>query len=402
MKVRTELYNASGTAHFDNIRLSAGKLAVNTSYDAGQNYVAGVTDQLNNTVSITPDAYGQAKTVVSPTGETVNYSYNGQEQLKTVTDNAGSTTNYTLDANGNVTDVSTATNYNKSTFQYDVNGNLVQEKDALNNITSFAYDEGGRITKKTNPNSTSVSTGFDSYGNLKQILRFGGPAYEFGYDLEGKRTSSIVKDAGGQKTNEFSYGYDEVGNLISYKEKDGAGNVIGEIAAPSSPAGTKMYSDINQINGFDLKFGTVTATYNFSYTKGGLIKEVSSGGKTFTFQYDESNNLLSRTYANSTQDVYTYNEANQVVKTQTLDSASQPKWASQYMYDADGRTTQITGTGPGSPSAAYVYNDAAVVEKLNRLTKATINDGSGDQTFNYLYDPAGNMTSMTLYLRLST
>ena len=201
MKVRTDLYNASGTANFDNIRLSVGKLAVNSGYDGNENYVTSVKDQLNNTVNLTLDAYGQAKTIISPTEETTSYTYNGQEQLRTVKDNANNTTSYTLDANGNVTDVSTATNYNKSTFQYDVNGNLTQDKDALNNITSFAYDEGGRITKKTNSNTTSVSTGFDFYGGLNKVELSGGPTYEFGYDLEGQRTSSIVKDSVGQMTN---------------------------------------------------------------------------------------------------------------------------------------------------------------------------------------------------------
>ncbi|MHB1406339.1 MAG: RHS repeat domain-containing protein [Desulfitobacteriaceae bacterium] len=250
-----------------------------------------------------------------------------------------------------MTGVSTATSYNNASFQYDVNGNLTQETDALNNITSFAYDEGGRITKKTNPNTTSVSTGFDSYGSLNKVELSSGPTYEFSYDLEGQRTSSIVKDSAGQKTNEFSYGYDEVGNLISYKEKDGAGNLIGEITPPT---GSTMYSHINQLQGFDLKYGTYSVTYNFSYTKNGLIKEVSSGGKVFNFEYDESNNLLSRTYANSTQDVYTYNEANQVVQTQTLDNLNQPKWSSKYSYDPYGN---IISVKDGSGNAIDIGND---------------------------------------------
>jgi RHS repeat-associated protein len=389
VKVRAELDNASGTANFDNIRLSTGRLSIDSSYDVDKNYVTSVMDQRGKSITIDPNAYGQTESITSPTGENTDYTYNGQGQLSTVTDNDNKTTTYVLDANGNVTDVSTATTYNRSNFQYDVNANLTQEKDALNNLTTFAYDEGGRITKKTNPNSTSVSTVYDSYGNLNKVELSGGSTYEFGYDLEGQRTSSIVKNSGGQKTNEFTYAYDEVGNVLNLKEKDGAGNLIGEFTAPT---GSTMHSHLNQLQGFDLKYGTYSVTYTFSYTKAGLIKDVSTDGKVFNFEYDESNNLISRTYANSTQDVYMYNEANQIVKTQTLDSGNQPKWSSKYIYNDDGRLTNITGTGPGSPTASYVYNNTT--EKLNRLTQATINDGSGDQIFNYSYDTAGNILGM--------
>ncbi|MHB1406338.1 MAG: hypothetical protein ACYCV0_12210 [Desulfitobacteriaceae bacterium] len=78
MKVRADLYNASGTANFDNIRLSAGNLSVNSGYDTNQkNYLTSVKDQLGNSVTITPDAYGQTQTIISPTGETTNFTYNG-------------------------------------------------------------------------------------------------------------------------------------------------------------------------------------------------------------------------------------------------------------------------------------------------------------------------------------
>ena len=41
-------------------------------------------------------------------------------------------------------------------------------------------------------------------GNLHQVQLSGGPAYAFGYDLEGQRTSSIVKDSAGQiRYNKF-------------------------------------------------------------------------------------------------------------------------------------------------------------------------------------------------------
>lgn len=67
-----------------------------------------------------------------------------------------------------------------------------------------------------------------------------------------------------------------------------------------------------------------------------------------------------------------------------------PKWSSQYSFDADGRTSTISGTRPLGTSfnESYTYNNGT--EKLNRLTQAVIDSS----TFNYQYHPASNITSM--------
>jgi len=71
-----------------------------------------------------------------------------------------------------------------------------------------------------------------------------------------------------------------------------------------------------------------------------------------------------------------------------------PIWSSKYTFDTDGRISSVSGTRPWSLgvslSESYTYNN--VTEKLNRLTQAVI-DGT---TFNYQYDPAGNIKSMSV------
>ncbi|KLU62586.1 tRNA3(Ser)-specific nuclease WapA precursor [Peptococcaceae bacterium CEB3] len=109
-------------------------------------------------------------------------------------------------------------------------------------------------------------------------------------------------------------------------------------------------------------------------------------------------NLISRVNPDSTEDIYTYNDANQITGVQTVkvDNSNGtsliPKWSSEYSFDADGRINGVTGTRPSgsSLSESYTYNNGT--EQLNRLTQAVI-DGT---TFNYQYDPAGNLTSMTV------
>ena len=157
-----------------------------------------------------------------------------------------------------------------------------------------------------------------------------------------------------------------------------------------------MYSKTDQLIGFDLTYGTnASIPYAFFYSSNKLVEKVSSGSKDTLFKYDEGSKLKIQTNANGVQDRFDYNEGNQLTGTSSVNSSGLKMWSSNYAYDPDGRLVNVTGNGPGSPSAAYVYNDIGT-EKLNRLTKATINDGSGDQIFNYSYDPAGNLKSMNV------
>ncbi len=403
IKVALEIYNAQGKAVFDNIRISPGDLVTTNSYDPGKNYVLSSTDQLQNTVNYQNDPYGQVTKVTEPgvNGAVTNFTYDGQERLRTVTDNAGNTTAYNLDANGNVLNASLAagsTTYDSSSYTYDRDNNLMSEKDAGNNTTNYSYDQDGRITQKANPNGTSVSAGYDDYGNLSQISLSGGPAYNMGYDLEGHLTSSSLTNGPSS-----SYGYDAVGNMTSYVEKDASGTTVTTVGAPT---GGSMYSSLDQLLGFDLTYGSNSPiTYNFGYTKSGLVSSVKidpgTNQQQVTFNYDEGNNLVSKVNPNNTQDNFTYNDANQIVGTQTATNNT-VAWSSQYTYDSDGRLTSVIGTDPGANnySANYTYNNTT--EKLNRLTQASITDGSYSGTFNYSYDPAGNLLSMDVANATST
>ncbi|MHB1653442.1 MAG: DNRLRE domain-containing protein, partial [Desulfitobacteriaceae bacterium] len=58
-KVRLELTNATGTAWFDDIRLSPGNMITQTGYDSNKNYLTNITDQMNRKTTITSDKYGQ-------------------------------------------------------------------------------------------------------------------------------------------------------------------------------------------------------------------------------------------------------------------------------------------------------------------------------------------------------
>ncbi len=274
VKVRLEIFNASGIAKFDNIRLSSGNLITGTNYDNNKNYVTSIKNQLNNTITFENDSYGQVAKVTAPGGETVDYSYDGQEQLRSVKDNADNTTTYLLDANGNVTDSSLlagTSTYDHNSFSYDVRSNLLSETDANGNITGFQYDEGGRLQIKTNPDGGTVTLSYDALENVSQILFSDGKKYSYTYDLEGRR-KTVKAYSNTTLLNEFTYGYDAIGNLTGNVEKDGNNTVLTQLASPPT------YSLKDELTGFTLTAGSNSISYIYDYTKNGLLNQMTGDG----------------------------------------------------------------------------------------------------------------------------
>ena len=267
---------------------------------------------------------------------------------------------------------------------------MTSETDGNGKTTTYQYDEGGRLISKLLPNGSSITFSYDQVDNISQVQLSGGESYKFTYDLEGRPTNVKVY-SGANMTNEIKSTYDAIGNLIGYSD--------GNRGTVSNPVGLDQ---LNRITGFNLVYngGTtsvISAPYAFTYTGNGLPSTVSVDGKNFAMIYDDGDKLINRNTPDKTQDIYSYNDANQVTRVQTVKvdpngTTLIPQWSSQYTFDTDGRISTVNGTRPSGAnlSESYTYNSGT--EKLNRLTKAVI-DGT---TFNYQYDPAGNITSMSL------
>lgn len=211
-----------------------------------------------------------------------------------------------------------------------------------------------------------------------------GVSYMYTYNLEGKPTEIKVY-SGATLTNDFTYYYDAIGNLTSYSEGSGQGQV------------NSITRDVkDRITAYNMVNETNTISNSFTYAKNDLPQTVTADSKNYSLIYDDGDNLINRSNPNNTEDIYTYNDANQINGVQTVDTSHGlsllPNWSSNYSFDSDGRISGISGTRPlgTSFSESYTYNNGT--EKLNRLTQAVI-DGA---QYNYQYDPAGNITSMVV------
>jgi RHS repeat-associated protein len=134
-------------------------------------------------------------------------------------------------------------------------------------------------------------------------------------------------------------------------------------------------------------------TINYEYDPLHRLKTVTySDGRSFTYSYDAVGNVLQYTQTQGGSTVtttYDYNRANQLTTAQADNSPI--IW--QYVYDANGRLTEVLPDGvPANGAKRYTYHTAGY------LVKAEAHDGSAYQPqAEMLYNGLGQRLRMTGY-----
>ncbi|MFT3893673.1 MAG: DNRLRE domain-containing protein [Anaerolineales bacterium] len=320
---------------------------------------------IQNTAQFTEtiyDALGRAIQVTAP-GNIISYTqYNGLtttsidpngNKVARTTDGLGRL-KYIHEYNGN-------TAYATSVFSYDEADRLKLTIDAQNNITTLTYDLLGRKTSMHDPDMGAWYYTYDALGNMKR-----------------------QKDALGQRICLY---YDSLNRLIykQYRTND---------SCPDDSA--------------------IQSSWNVSYTYGTTAPEIGMR-KTM----EDLSGLTSWTYSNYGRTVAETKIINGVSKTNTTTSdwlgrvltiAYPDAETIAYQYDGLGRAKDFTN---GTTTFATVgYNTLSQIMTVNlangvrvendydfvthRLDNRTASKGSTTfLDFDYLYDPAGNITQLT-------
>lgn len=169
--------------------------------------------------------------------------------------------------------------YSTTYFTYDLKGNLVQTKDAKNNITTFVYDSLGRKVQMTDPDMGTWKYGYDVGGNLIWQEDAKGQRINFNYDqinrLKSKSDLSVMT---------VNYAFDE-GTFRNSK---------GRLTQSGYPGGST-----------DFRYDKLGREFESVKTIGSTKYKV---GKT----YDALNRLVSVQYPNDLKVGYTYNQSGQI------------------------------------------------------------------------------------------
>ncbi|MFP4015681.1 MAG: putative Ig domain-containing protein, partial [Halanaerobiales bacterium] len=353
------------------------------------------------------DENGRLVAHVDADGNRIEFEHSIGDRQEIVKDRLGNVNVYDYDADGNILQETDALG-NKTSYTYDSDGNKTSEKDALGNTISYDYDENGNMLSKTDKNGNKVeytynnddqilsttdalgnvtTNEYDNDGNLKQSTDVKGNTTEYTYDSVGNLIKKID-----HKGNETSYSYDRYGNMIS--QTDEAGNTTSYDYDQNGNPISKMVTRTTSS-------GVTTLTTGYEYDKKNrLIKTIYHDGSTSQtiynaidkvaveidrlenrteYEYDKAGNLAKEIYPDGTEETYEYDvEGN---KTSYTDRAGR---TTNYEYDAVGQLTKIT------------HSDGSIIETtyndVGRIQEKT--DELGNKTA-YTYDPVGNCTSVT-------
>lgn len=328
------------------------------------------------------DLDGDLVETIDPLGGVTRAEHDVTGNVTRVVDAEGRATRYEYDAVSRVVAVE-ASDGAVTRYEYDGSGDLVRRTDPRGNVTSYLYDQMHRLVRSTDPLGNSYQTGYDQVGNVAAVIDPLGRSTTMTYDARNLVTRIDYEDA---STPDVTYQYD----------------ALGRVAAMVDGLGTETYT----------------------YDGAGRTVATSRDGRTFEYGYDPVGNITSRLYPDGSLVEYGFDDAARMTSiaagglTSTIDydAAGLPtgaalgnQTAATYAFDRLGRPAdqQIVGPG-GAPVTSQTRTFDRVGNPLDEATPfGTVEygydarhrltseaDGSGTDA-TYAYDGSSNRTAQT-------
>ncbi len=378
------------------------------------------------------DAAGRLKRSIGG-GTAATYQYDNIGNAKQITDNTGKIAIARYNALGQkvYTSLDPYGLNIKTTYSYDLLGNLLEQKDADNNTVSFEYDVINRLLQKTQGaaitayeyDNTTLSPGYivntvtDPEGRVSRTYldvlgqtvkeenlgnASGSPlTTRYEYYLDGSLQKKYADDGTGE-VQLFENIYNNRGLLerVNYNAEeysqytyDDNGNMLTSASRSMDPA-NQAYNVINE---------------SWAYDEVGRIKSYTQDGNAIIYNYLKSGALAAIKYTGAvdgspadTAQRYVYDgygRPYQIYFDEDITDSSLGSIAQKYNYDATTGRLENTETyrnglgGSGYMRKDYTYKTAGMVESITYL------DGGASQKEQYTYDynGLGQITREKLY-----
>ena len=365
-------------------------------YDLMSN-LASYTDPLGNVTNYKYDNFDRLSEVENPAATSgvtrlkETYSYDAIGRIKNYYDTANRPTQYSYNDTTRTNTVIDADS-KTTTAKYNQRFQMIEVKDALNQVYQFDYDPLGRMTSQIRAAAT-MNYEYDAVGNRTKRTDYAGRITDYTYDNLNRLTKTLYNDDPSNPAPKLqsTYGYDEISRLVSAVNEVGTvsfnydnrnrtistTDVFGHIVAYEY----QLTSTVNQTR---LKLdGALYSAYNFDDADR-LSNIVNSEDSTTTaYGYDDEDKLTSRTLPNGITTTYEYDNIDRLKRLKDVSSTA-TLFDRQYGYDT---ASQISSINEPTNSRSFGY------DPVNRLKTVT---ASNNQNESYNYDGVGNRTSSHL------
>ena len=338
--------------------------------------ITSATDGEGNTTQYTYDLSGNMICITDPTGEKEQYLYDKEGHVIEKTDRNDITTQFAFNMygaplyrrvkNGILEESYQYTpeglmkaaissgmhysyEYNKMgriakksasgrtllTYNYDLNGNLIHQKDVTGKVTEYTYNALDLIEKVTDNGIIIAEYSYYPDGTTRS-LKNGNLYTEYSFDVD-KNLTSLKTHLGTEVLTDNHYTYDRNGNRTEKRQLNGsthytydARNQLTKVQYPTYTE--ELYYD---------KTGNRTRRTAkgieelYKYDPRNRLTEYTKGGVTTQFTYDNAGNLLRDDKAK-----YTYDAFNRTEKVETFDGHVQIN-----RYDAEGLRHELEEDG---------------------------------------------------------
>lgn len=392
---------------------AAGGIATTSySYNGPSTTITNAKGQTKTTVK---NSLGQVVSVTDAQGNAISYAYDGLGNL-IQTNASGSITTLQYSLRGNKIAMQDPA-MGSWVYGYNVFGELVTQRDSLNQTITLAYDVLGRMVKRTEPDLVS-DWSFDSkfdgsscgkgVGKLCEAKADNNYKRTHAYDSLGRPSSTatvldnpaspaVVSETFDPNTGrvssktwptgyQASYSYSTLGYLTAVN--GGGTNGFSQttryqILAMNAQGQITQYKTGNNV--------TTVKTFDPQTQRlSGLLvtRDGQSSGNVLNhaYTYDQIGNLLTRvdsTQGVGTQESFSYDSLNRLTTASILGGAVSPPTTTEVLYDTRGNITYKSDVG------RYWY-DAV---RPNRMTQVTLETApgatvplSGKRTLSYAFD----------------
>ena len=357
---------------------------------------------LNQQTSFGYDTQGRLDTITDAMQQTTGYGYDDQSRLETIAYADGRSVTLSYDADGNLTGYDDGVT--SATYEYDALGRKTKETvdyGSFSKSFSYSYAANGLKSSFTAPDGTVYEYTYGDNNELREIsipnlgaISFadyqwtrparivypGGSTREMDYDGLMRLTQLTSTTAGGNVLLDYSYEYDNSGNIMSKNTEHGEYSYgydgASRLTSADNPLGedeSYSYDEVGNRTSASNAEGEISHNANNELERYGELE----------YEYDDNGNLTEVRHGGIALNTYAYNAENRLVQATAGACAVQ----AEYYYDPFGRRLWKTVNGV---TTYFFYSDEGLIEEYGP---------GGTELRTYGYKPDSTWTTDPLWLK---